>query len=259
MTKLSERFVPGVIVAQKAWSDELRSLYVTAPIEPFVAGQFTQLSLDEEVALFRPYSFVNANDQSPLEFYYSILPTGKFTQQLARLKPGDRLFVAKRASGRFVLETVPDAKVLWLFATGTGLGVFLSMLQTPLAWQRFQKVVLVHSVQKASSLTHLDLVKHWQKQYGNQFYWIPTITGATPQSGILSQRITALLLEGYLEKIVECELSITTSQTMLCGNPAMVKDLSELLIQRGLQMNHPKHPGHITVENYWKLDNRETL
>lgn len=252
MSKLSERFTPGTVVGQRVWSDELRSLYVEAAIEPFVPGQFTQLSLDEDAALFRPYSFVNAYGQSPLEFYYSILPNGKFTQQLARLKPGDQLFVAKRASGRFVLETVPEAKVLWLFATGTGLGVFLSMLQTPLAWQRFQKVVLVHSVRKSTSLTHLDLVRHWQSQYPKQFYWIPTVTSTVANSELYSSRITSLLIERQLEKVVECELSTQTSQTMLCGNPAMVKDMTELLKLRGLQVNHPKHPGHITVENYWK-------
>jgi len=254
LSKLSERFVPGVVVAQKEWSENLRSLYVDAPIEPFVAGQFTQLSLDEDQTLFRPYSFVNAYEQTPLEFYYSILPTGKFTQRLACLKPGDRLFVAKRASGRFVLNLVPDAKVLWLFATGTGLGVFLAMLQTDEPWQRFQKVVLVHSVQKESSLTHVELIKEWQSRYPKQFYWIPTVTGGAPISGLYSKRITSLLIEQQLEKAVGCELSIETSQTMLCGNPAMVKEMTELLLLRALQMNHPKHPGHITVENYWKLD-----
>jgi len=253
LSAIADRFVPGIVVAHKAWSQDLRSLFIEAPIEPFVAGQFTQLAIDDPSHLFRPYSFVNAPSQSTLEFYYSVLAQGNLTPQLARLKPGDRILVAKRALGRFVLSFVPDARVLWLFATGTGLGVFLAMLRTPAPWQRFQKIVLVHSVQKAIGLTHLDLLQDWQHQYEEQFHWIPTVT-AEQQQGRLSKRVTDLLHSGELEKVTGLTLSAQTSQTMLCGNPAMVNDLSQLLLSRGLNMNHLRQPGHVTVENYWKLD-----
>jgi len=249
---LNDRFIEGVVIQQKEWSPTLRSLFIKAKVEPFIAGQFTQLALPDAAALFRPYSFVNAPMQATLEFYYSVLSAGNLSQKLARLMPGDRILVAKRPSGRFVLAYVPDAEVLWLFATGTGLGVFLSMLKTPEPWHRFKKIVLVHSVQKEIGLTHFELREDWQRQYGSQFHFIPIVTG-DKQSSHSSLRVTELLATGELEKRVGVSLSANTSQTMLCGNPAMVNDLSQLLMLRGLDINQHKQPGHITVENYWKL------
>lgn len=241
-----------MIVQQKEWSSSLRSLFIDAKVDPFVAGQFTQLAMPDTAELFRPYSFASAPTQATLEFYYSVLSDGNLTQKLAGLVPGDGILVAKRPSGRFILSCVPDAEVLWLFATGTGLGVFLAMLQTLEPWQRFQKVVLVHSVQNISGLTHYDLIEHWQRQFGKQFHFIPTVT-REKQSSYYSLRITDLLTKGELEKVVGISISPDTSQTMLCGNPAMVNDLSQLLMLRGLEMNQHKQQGHITVESYWKL------
>jgi ferredoxin--NADP+ reductase len=250
------RFVAGEVVGQKEWSPTLRSLFINAPVDPFVAGQFTQLAVEDPTHLFRPYSFVNAPSQPTLEFYYSILTGGNLTPQLADLAPGNAVWVAKRPSGRFILSSLQDASVLWLFATGTGLGVFLAMLQTKEPWERFQKIVLVHSVQQASGLTHSDLIEVWQNQYHSQFHWIPTVTG--DKKAPRSQRMTELLRSGELESMVGVPLAAQTSQTMLCGNPAMVNDLSQLLLLRGLKINHLHQPGHITVENYWKLDKQRT-
>ncbi|HRE32248.1 MAG TPA: ferredoxin--NADP reductase [Candidatus Berkiella sp.] len=248
-SKIAERFILGKVVAQKEWRLGLNSLFVDAAIEPFVAGQFTQLALDQDCYLFRPYSFVNPPSALTLEFYYSLVPGGSFSSRLMKLKPHDPIYIAKRPSGRFILSTVPDANVLWLFATGTGFGVFLSILQSQETWQRFQKIVLIHSVQNVVSLTHHQLIQNWQQQYSGRFYWVPVVTGES------QSRITHLLASGQLEEMTGLSLSAQTSQTMLCGNPAMVHDLSELLKLRGLLVNHMRQPGHITIENYWKLDN----
>ena len=44
------------------------------------------------------------------------------------------------------MSEVPDGKNLWMFATGTGLGVFISLLKTAEPWERFDNVILVHGV-----------------------------------------------------------------------------------------------------------------
>jgi ferredoxin--NADP+ reductase len=38
---------------------------------------------------------------------------------------------------------------------------------------------------------------------------------------------------------------------MLCGNPAMVTDVTAVLEARGLRKHRRRAPGHITVETYW--------
>ena len=55
------KWVQGRVVGNKRWTEQLFTLRVAAPVEPFQAGQFTRLALDidgERVA--RAYSYVNA-------------------------------------------------------------------------------------------------------------------------------------------------------------------------------------------------------
>ncbi|MBI2792760.1 MAG: ferredoxin--NADP reductase [Gammaproteobacteria bacterium] len=247
------KWVEGKVVGQNEWSPGLYSLLVQAPILPFVAGQFTQIAVDQnDTKLFRPYSFLNAPHESNLEFYFTLVKNGQLTPLLANLSLGDKIWVAEKASGRFVLSEVPDAQILWLFATGTGLGVFLSLLKTNEPWLRFSHIVLVHSVRYSSELTHQLQIETWLEQYPKQFHWVPIVTREL-SSSTLGMRLTDLLLTGRLEELTSLSLEMKSSQVMLCGNPSMVTETTALLQNRGLQLNKPKYPGHISVENYWKL------
>jgi ferredoxin--NADP+ reductase len=38
---------------------------------------------------------------------------------------------------------------------------------------------------------------------------------------------------------------------MLCGNPAMLDEMEQLLAQRGLNRHKSKQPGQVVVERYW--------
>lgn len=70
-------WVQGQVVDNVKWTDELYTMQVKAPVEPFNAGQFTRLALDidgERVA--RAYSYVNAPDDEFLEFYFNTVPDG---------------------------------------------------------------------------------------------------------------------------------------------------------------------------------------
>jgi ferredoxin/flavodoxin---NADP+ reductase len=249
-------WLEGTVVGQTQWSDTLFSLFVDAQIAPFTAGQFTQLSLNATVphALFRTYSFVNAPDEKPLEFYYNVVKDGKITTSLASLKSGDKVWIKQHASGFFVLSEVPSSETLWLIATGTGLGVFLSLLKTPEPWQRFKNIVLVHSVHYPQGLTHQAVIAHFEEHYHERFCYLPIVT-REKLGHVVSSRVTTLFENGELERIVEQQLVQEHAQVMLCGNPAMVQEMSHLLQSRGLMPNRPRAKGHITVESYWKLKN----
>lgn len=246
------KWVQGKVVDVHKWSDGLYSLYVNAPILPFIAGQFTQLCLNvENEKLFRPYSFVNAPDEPTLEFYFTLVNQGEFTHQLTKLSSNASIWLAHKASGRFCLNYIQDASVLWLVASGTGLGVFLSILKTLEVWQRFKKVVLIHSVRFSTELTHQDLIKRWQALYSEQFYYCPIVTRERLNHAY-QERVTKLIESRCLEQDLNLSLA-QNSQIMLCGNPQMIKEVSFLLQARGLLLNLPHKPGHITFENYWKL------
>ena len=124
-----ERWLEGRVAGQKRWNQRLLSLRIEADVGSYQAGQFVKLALDvdgERVA--RPYSFVNAPGEQPLEFYYNIVAEGPLTPRLAALRAGDPVFVANNPSGFLVLSEVPPAEQLWMIATGTGLAPFLSIL-----------------------------------------------------------------------------------------------------------------------------------
>lgn len=248
------QWVQGQVVGKRRWTDHLYSLQIDAPIEPFQAGQFTRLALDiDGKRVARPYSFVNAPHERPLEFYFITIPHGPLTERLRRLEVGDRIWVAARPAGTFTLAVVPDAEHLWLLATGTALGVFLSLLKTDELWTRFNKVVLVHAVRTRDELTYQDEIRGFQERHPGRFTLIPFVSREETDFA-LRGRIPEAIRDGRLEARAGLPLHPGTSQVMICGNPDMVRDTTAALEERGFRKNRRSSPGQITTENYWQMD-----
>ena len=246
------KWVEGKVVRLRHWTDKLYSLQLTADIAPFTAGQFSRLALDidgERVA--RPYSFVNGPDNPLLEFYFIIVPDGPLTHHLVVLESGDPVFIAPRGAGFFVLDEVPDADTLWMLSTGTALGPFLSILTTDAVWQRFKNIVLVHAVRTREELTYSDEIKTLLAAHPEQMQMIPFVSREDTNFAIKG-RVPDAIGNGELEARAGLPLSIETSQVMICGNPAMVRDTSAVLEARGMKKNKRRDPGHVTTEQYWK-------
>ncbi len=241
----------GKVVEQKQWSKTLHSLYFESDIEPFEAGQFVKIALEIDGELVgRPYSLVNPPGIRPLEIFYIHVPNGLLTSRLVNLKPGDVIQVAPRAHGFLILDEVPMAKHLWLMATGTGIGPFLSMLMTDKPWLRYEKVVLVYAVRTLSELSYQERIMQILAKHAGQFKYIPFISRETSDFA-LSGRIPQAIADGRLEAQAGMKINAEDSQIMLCGNPQMVKDTSDTLIERGLKKHRRFVPGQITMENYW--------
>ena len=171
------RWVEGSVVNLRQWTEELYSLQVRADIDPFIAGQFTRVAREiggEIIA--RPYSFVNAPDNPVLEFYFITVPAGPLSHELNHLRPGDSILVAPRAAGFFILRELPDAECLWMLATGTAIGPFLSILGAREVWERFRNIILVHSVRSARELTYQDTLKGLLEQHPDQLQVIPMVS-----------------------------------------------------------------------------------
>lgn len=242
----------GTVVGQKQWNNVLYSLYVESDIEPFVAGQFVKIALEigGEV-IGRPYSLVNPPNQKLLEIFYIEVPEGPLTSHLIKLQPGDEILVAPRAHGFLVLDDVPQAKDLWLIATGTGIGPFLSILMTDQPWQRFERVILVYAVRTVSDLCYQEKISQILAMHPGQFIFVPFVSRETLKSA-LSGRIPQAIADGRLEERVELRISKESSQLMLCGNPHMVRDATRALMNRGLKKHRRFDPGQISSENYWQ-------
>ncbi len=243
-------WLEGRVIENRTWTDTLFSLRVEAPRLPFAAGQFVRIALDingERIA--RPFSFVNTPEDPVMEFYGVVVPEGPLSPPLARLKAGDKLYVADNPSGFLVLAEVPPAEDLWLVSTGTGIAPFLSILRTETPWQQYRRVVLVHATRYAKELVYGDLIQDISRRHSDQFVSIKfTSREKTPHA--LEGRIPAAIRDGRLEAAA-LPISPERSQFMLCGNPAMLKDAAAALAERGLRKNRRRTPGHITVESFW--------
>ncbi len=148
-------WVTGKVTKVQNWTDALFSLTVHAPVLPFTAGQFTKLGLEiDGERVQRAYSYVNSPDNPDLEFYLVTVPDGKLSPRLAALKPGDEVQVVSEAAGFFVLDEVPDCETLWMLATGTAIGPYLSILQLGKDLDRFKNLVLVHAARYAADLSY---------------------------------------------------------------------------------------------------------
>lgn len=245
-----QKWIEGAVAAQTRWTERLFSLKVEADIS-FEAGQFAKLALEVEgEMLARPYSFVNAPNERPHEFYYVTLPDGPLTQRLCTLHAGDRVYLAPRPAGFLALSEVPEGENLWLISTGTGIGPFLSILKTDAPWRRFKQVVLVHAVRRAEELTHREIIGELMRRHGEQMRTVSFVS-REEAAGALPGRIPAAIEEGRLEAAAGVALSANGSQVMICGNPGMVTDTSAVLARRGMKKHRRRDPGQITVENYW--------
>ena len=245
------KWAEGTVVAQRHWAGRLFSLQIEAELAPFQAGQFAKLALAVDGEMVgRPYSFVNAPTERPHEFYYVVLPEHPLTPRLSRLEAGDTIFLTPKASGYLTLAEVPPGEHLWLLASGTALGPFLSILKTEAPWQRFERVVLVHAVRSAEELGYRDQIQALLARYARQFVFVPVVSREHTDFA-LGGRIPKAIANGGLEAKAGVRLAAHSSQLMVCGNPEMVADTVHALQQRGLKQHRRRDPGQISVENYW--------
>jgi len=243
------------VIENRHWTESLFSLRVEGAPLGFEAGQFVRIGLDPEpgneaTRIARAFSFVNPPGDPVLEFYGVIVPGGQLSPRLALLRPGDTLYVAGNPAGFLVLSEVPEAEVLWLVSTGTGIAPFLSMLRTETPWQRFRTVVLVHAVRFARERVYRELIGELLEQRKDALRYVTFVSReAAPDA--LAGRVPAALLDGRLETAAGVALSPERSHVMLCGNPDMLRDAQAALLERGLRKHRRRNPGQVSVESFW--------
>jgi ferredoxin--NADP+ reductase len=134
--------------------------------------------------LMRAYSASPAPTmRSSLEFFSIKVPNGPLTSRLQHLQPGDPIVVSKKPTGTLVLHDLLPGRNLYLFSTGTGLAPFMSVIQDPETYERFDKVVLLHGVRYVSELAYSEFIEDYLPQ--NEFFgeevrdklvYYPTVT-----------------------------------------------------------------------------------
>lgn len=248
---MTDKWVQGEVVSVKHWTESLYSIRISAPEVKFTAGQYTKISLNinnEEIA--RPYSFVNSPSEKFLEFYSVSVPNGPLSSELQRLENGDPINIGINGNGFLVLNEIPIVDNIWMLATGTAIGPYLSILKTKDSWNKFKNVILVHAVRYAKELTYQKTIKNLKEIYGDRLTYISYVSREKSESS-LGGRIPKSITNGLLEKEAGIKMLPENTHIMLCGNPEMVKDTTIELKKIGLKKHRRNSPGHITTENYW--------
>ncbi|QJC36078.1 ferredoxin--NADP(+) reductase [Enterobacteriaceae endosymbiont of Donacia cincticornis] len=244
----------GKIKDIKYWANDLFSIILKAKVNNFLAGQFTKLALiinDRKIQ--RAYSYINSPKNKNYEFYISNINKGNLTPYLYKLKINDEILISKNALGNFTINNIESCKNLWMFSTGTGIGPYLSILQDGICFQKFKKIILIHSVRYIENFNYLNLVKKIKQKYSNQLTIKIILTrNINIDHSILYGHIPNLIKNGVLEKNLGIRIDTNDSHVMLCGNPHMIKQTRKFLEQnKNFSKNLINKKGNITYEQYW--------
>jgi len=238
------------------WDDKLFSFKTTRdPGLRFENGQFVMIGLKVDGrSLLRAYSIASPNYEEHLEFFSIKVPNGPLTSRLQHLKVGDEVLVSRKSTGTLVLHDLLPGRTLYLFSTGTGLAPFMSIIQDPEAYERFDKIVLIHGVRWVSELAYADFITNelpqnefFGKEVHEKLIYYPTVTREPFRN---QGRLTNLIDSGKLfEDIGLPPLNPQTDRAMVCGNPQMLADTCALLDRRGFQVS-PRigEPGQYVIE-----------
>jgi len=247
---------PERVLTVHHWNETVFSFTTTRDQSlRFENGHFIMLGLQVEgKPLMRAYSIASANHEEYLEFLSIKVADGPLTSRLQNIKPGDEVLVSRKPTGTLLLHDLRPGKRLYLLSSGTGLAPFMSLIKDPAAYERFEKIILVHGVRYRSERAYRDFIE-WElthheylgEQVRSQLVYYPTVTR---ERFLYQGRVTSLIESGKLFKDTGMPpLDPAHDRVMICGSPAMLADLSALLDARGFQISpHVGEPGDYVIE-----------
>ena len=249
-------FASETVLSVHHWNDNLFSFRTTRGQSlRFANGQFVMIGIEVEGRpLMRAYSIASANYEEHLEFFSIKVPDGPLTSRLQHLQAGDQLLVSRKPTGTLVLRDLKPGKRLFLFATGTGLAPFMSLIHDPETYERFEQIVLIHGVRWTSELAYHDYIEQDLKEHEylgeeirQKLIYYPTVTREPFRN---NGRQTDLIISGKLfADIGGPPLDPASDRAMICGSPAMLKEISTMLDRYGFEISpHTGVAGDYVIE-----------
>ncbi len=258
-----DEYAPGLVVmrvAPRGW-----------PLPVFVPGQFAVVGLpaaaprlagcdpedpaaDPGRFIRRAYSIASSSKQREyVELFVALVTSGELTPRLLALAPGDPLWLGPKFTGLFTLREVPPQANLVMVATGTGLAPYMSMLRTELLSGTSRRIALL-----------LGARHSWDLGYSRELFTIQRESPHLSVMRIVSRpkeeqqawqghvgHVQQLWSGGALEQSWGFKPTPENTHVLLCGNPAMIDDMTKLLSGEGFRVHEKGAPGQIHVEKYW--------
>lgn len=204
-----------------------------------------------------------------LEFYIVLVPPSDghvpgLTPRLALKRPGDRIYLGPKVTGRYTLSAVDDpASTVVFLSTGTGEAPHNAMLVELLSKGHFGPIVSAVSVRHWADLGYRAKHEALAGRYPN-YHYLPL---PTREPDVPKRYIQDVLRDDTFPGELGVELDPATTNVYLCGNPAMIglpevdaygddsfpepEGVVELLTRRGFMLSRRHQPGNIHYEEYW--------
>lgn len=238
------------------WTADLFSFRVERPQSfRFRSGEFVMIGLigGAELPVMRAYSLASPAWEEHLEFFSVKVAHGALTSRLQHLEVGDHILLGRKPTGTLLLDALQPGERLIMVGTGTGLAPFLSVLRDPETHERFDHVVVSHTVRQKEELayrTFLEEEIRTDEIFGelllDRFTYYPTVTrGDFHRKGRITDRIREGLFRQDLGLTIEAR---ATSRFMICGSIDFNKEMVEILSGWGLTEGTRSEPGHYVVE-----------
>jgi ferredoxin--NADP+ reductase len=254
--KASGAFFVETVTWVQHWTDSLFSFRTTRdPGLRFSSGQFVMVGLQKEDGkpLVRAYSIASPSWHEELEFYSIKVPDGPLTSRLQNIKVGDQVLIGRKPTGTLVLDGLKPGKRLYMLGTGTGLAPWLSLARDPEVYDRFDEVIVTHTVREVRDLNYRDLFEAELKSdeilseiIGDKLTYYPTVTREEFRT---KGRITDLIQAGKIfSDLGVPAFDPTVDRVMMCGGPSVLADLKQQLLDRGYIEGSLAQPGDFVLE-----------
>ncbi len=252
----------ATVLAVKHWSENLFSFSVERPDSlRFRSGEFLMLGLmgdpdaitGKQRPLLRAYSIASPSWCEKLEFYSIKVPDGPLTSKLQHIQPGQQIIVRPKPVGTLVLDALLPGKRLWLFATGTGIAPFASLVRDPETYERFDQIVVMHTCRGVEELeygkqllTELPNHEFLGEMAEGKIAYYPTTTQAVSQYG---GRITDNLTTGKVYQDLDIPpLDVASDRCMICGSLGFNTDIMQILTGAGFTEGTNTNPSSFVIE-----------
>ena len=236
------------------WTDKTFSFKTTRDMSfRFKNGEFAMIGLEiDGKPLLRAYSVVSPNHEDHLEFLSIKVPNGPLTSKLQHIKVDDEIIINSKPTGTLVCDYLLPGRNLFLFSTGTGLAPFMSIVRDPETYEKFEKIILTHTVRTSKELAYKDLLTNLNKDeiYSevtkNNFIYFNTVTREKWDN---EGRITDWIKKNTLWKKVGVEsFEPEIDRVMICGSEEMTFDLKKIFEKLGSKEGSTKVQGGFVIE-----------
>ena len=236
------------------WTDKTFSFKTTRDMSfRFKNGEFAMIGLEiDGKPLLRAYSVVSPNHEDHLEFLSIKVPNGPLTSKLQHIKIDDEIIVNSKPTGTLVCDYLLSGRNLFLFSTGTGLAPFMSIVRDPETYEKFEKIILTHTVRTSKELAYKDLLTNlnndevYSEVTRNNFIYFNTVTREKWDN---EGRITDWIKKNTLWKKVGVEsFKPELYRVMICGSEEMTFDLKKIFEKLGSKEGSTKVQGGFVIE-----------